>query len=94
MELEEDYKQWTLEQIEDNPKLYGGDNGNPAIIKRYLTVMHGQTRAEDLTLGAISQSVAVSRMRNKILEQHPEYDFRVVHKPKPRKQYIKDDEVA
>lgn len=92
--MEAEYKQWTLEQIESNPKLYGGDNGNPAIIKQYLTVMHGNTKAADLTLGAISQSVAISRMRNKILEQYPEYDFRVVHKPKPKKQHIKDDEVA
>lgn len=83
--METEFKQWTLEQIESNPKLYGGDNGNPAIIKKYLTVMHGKTNAEDLTLGAISQSVAVSRMRNKILEQYPEYDFRVVYKPKAKK---------
>ena len=83
--MEAEYKQWTLEQIESNPQLFGGDDGNPAIIKKYLTVMHGQTRAEDLTLGAISQSVAVSRIRNKILELHPEYDFRIVHKPKSKK---------
>lgn len=76
---------WTLEKIETNPQLFGGDNGNPAIIKEYLTEMHGKTKAEDLTLSAISQSVGVSRDRNKILEQYPQYDFRVKHKPKHKK---------
>lgn len=79
-----EYRQWTLEQIESNPKLYGGDDGNPAIIKRYLSVMHGNTTADNLTLEAISQSVAVSRMRNKLLEIYPEYDYRVKYKPKTK----------
>ena len=88
------FKEWTLRKIEENPKLYGGDKGNPAIIHAYLTELHGNTKASDLTYEAISQSVGVSRDRNKILEQRPEYDFRVVHKPKSKKHYIKDDEVA
>jgi len=80
-------KQWVLKKIKENPKLYGGDNGNPAIIKEYLRELHGKTPAEDLTLPAISQSVAVSRMRNKILEKHPEYDYRIKHKAKVKKRY-------
>jgi len=80
---------WTLEKIEANPKLFGGDNGNPAIIGEYLKELHGNTKAGDLTLGAISQSVAVSRDRNKILEKYPQYDYRVKHKPKKRKAKIK-----
>ena len=76
---------WTLKKIEDNPHKFGGDNGNPAIIKEYLTEMHGKTKAEDLTLPAISQSVGVSRDRNKILEEFPQYDFRVKNKRKKRK---------
>jgi len=76
---------WTLKKIEDNPHLFGGDNGNPAIIKEYLTEMHGKTNVEDLSLSAISQSVAVSRDRNKILERYPQYDFRVKNKRKKNK---------
>ena len=79
------FRQWTLKKIEQNPKKFGGDNGNPLIIKEYLTEMHGKTKAEDLTLSAISQSVAVSRDRNKILEMNPQYDFRVKNKRKKRK---------
>jgi len=76
---------WTLAKIESNPKLFGGDSGNPAIIKEYLTELHGKTNAEDLTFTAISQSVGVSRDRNKILEQYPQYDFRIKHKRKSKK---------
>ena len=83
------FHSWTLKKIENNPHLFGGDNGNPAIIKEYLTEMHGQTKAEDLTLSAISQSVGVSRDRNKILKQYPQYDYRVKNRRKKHK-YSKD----
>ena len=78
-------REWTLKKIEQNPKLYGGDKGNPAIIHTYLSELHTGTKVEDLTSEAISQSVAVSRERNKILEQYPQYDFRVKNKRKKRK---------
>ena len=86
------FRQWTLKQIEENPKLYGGDKGNPAIIHRYLSELHGNTKAKDLTLEAISQSVAVSRMRNKLLEDHPQYDHREIFRPKS-KRINQDDEI-
>ncbi len=79
------FYQWTFKKIEENPKLYGGDSGNPAIIKKYLTELHSDTKVEDLTLEAISQSVAVSRDKNKILEKYKKYDHRVKHKPKNKK---------
>ena len=75
------YREWTLKKLEENPKLFGGDKGNPAVIKQYLREMHKGTKVEDLTLEAISQSVSVSRMKNKLLEVYPEYDYRVIHKP-------------
>ena len=80
-------KQWVLRKIYENPKLYGGDNGNPAIIREYLRELHGKTKVENLTLEAISHCVAVSRIRNKILEKHPEFDFRVKHKAKVKNKY-------
>ena len=79
------FRQWTLSKIEEKPKLFGGDKGNPAIIKEYLSEIHGKTKAEDLTFEAISQSVAVSRMRNKLLEVYPEYDHRKKYKPKHKR---------
>lgn len=79
------FRQWTLKKIEQNPKKFGGDNGNPLIIKEYLTEFHGGTKVEDLSKEAISQSVAVSRMRNKLLEVYPEYDYRKKNKPKRKR---------
>ena len=76
------FYKWTLEKIEENPKLFGGDKGNPLIIKEYLTEFHGKTNAEDLTLSAISHSVRVSRDRNLILKKYPRYDYRIKNKPK------------
>ena len=78
------FRQWTLKKIEENPKLYGGDKGNPAIIHIYLAELHTGTKVEDLTYEEISQSVAVSRMRNKLLEVYPEHDFRDKYKPKSK----------
>lgn len=87
------FRQWTLTKIEENPKLYGGDSGNPAIIHAYLSELHTGTKVEDLTHEAISQSVAVSRTRNKLLEVYPEYDFRDKYKPKNKRYDSQDDEV-
>ncbi len=94
------YREWTLRKLEENPKLFGADKGNPAIIREYLTEMHKGTRVEDLTLEAISQSVSVSRMKNKLLEVYPEYDHRVIYKPhstqynNERTPTLFDDDVA
>jgi len=79
------FREWTLKKIEEKSKLYGGDKGNPAIIHTYLSELHRGTKVEDLTLEAISQSVAVSRMRNKVLKIYPEYDFRKIYKPKDKR---------
>ena len=86
------FRQWTLKKIEQNPKKFGGDNGNPLIIKEYLAELHGGTKVEDLTQEAISQSVAVSRMRNKLLEVYPEYDHREKYKPKHKRTYEDDED--
>ena len=84
--MKAEYKKWTLDQIKSNPKLFGGDSGNPAIIKQYLTKLHGNTKACDLTLEAISQSVAVSRTKNKLLKKYKQYDFRVKNRPKYKRE--------
>ena len=86
------FRQWTLKKLEENPKLYGGDRGNPAIIHAYLAELHTGTKVEDVTFEAHSQSVAVSRMRNKLLEVYPEYDFREKYKPKSKRDYPQDDD--
>lgn len=67
---------WVLKQLKNNPLLYGGDSGNPAIIRKYLQVTNPNTLIEDLSLETISKSVAVSRVKNLILEQREGLDFR------------------
>jgi len=85
-------KEWTLKKIESNPQLYGGDNGNPAIIKEYLSELHKNTKVEDVPLEAFSKSVAVSRMKNRLLELHPQLDYREKYKPKHKRHYVKPQE--
>jgi len=86
-------RNWTLKKIQENPKLFGGDKGNPAIIHAYLSELYRGTKVEDVTYETYSQSVAVSRMKNKLLEIYPEYDCREKNKPKNKWHHIPDEEV-
>jgi hypothetical protein len=85
----QELREWTLKKITQNPQLFGGDESNPAIIKTYLMEVWGV----DLPEIAISQSVAVSRIKNKLLEEYPQYDSRQKHKPK-HKRHLEDAQVA
>lgn len=76
--------QWTEEKVKSNPYIFGGDVGNPSIIKEYLAETNPKTLVEHLTLEAISESVAVSRIKNQFLEDNPQYDFREKYKPKKK----------
>lgn len=87
------FKEWTLKKIEENPTLFGGDNGNPAIIQEYLSELHGDTPVRNIPREAFSQSVAVSRMKNHLLLEYPHYDYRVKNMPKHKRQ-SDDDEIA
>jgi len=77
-------KHWTFTKLNEDPYLYGGDIGNPAIIKQYLKEFNKGVKVENLSLETISESVAVSRMKNKLLEENPHLDFREVNKPKKK----------
>lgn len=88
------FRQWTLKKIEQDPKLYGGDKGNPTIIHIYLAELYAGSKVEDLTHAAISQSVAVSRMQNKFLVVYPAYDFREKYKPKKKRDSHQDHDIA
>ena len=76
------FNRWVLKKIVNKPKLFGGDNGTPAIIKEYLSELYSGRKVEDLPFEAISQSVAASRLKNKLLKEYPMYDYRLLHKPK------------
>lgn len=67
--------EWVLEKLEDEPLYYGGDIGNPAIMKVYLEEVHNVV----LPLEALSACASVSRRKNKILEFREDLDFREVY---------------
>lgn len=83
--IKETITQWTLRKLESNPELYGGDNGNNEIILAYIKETHTFGFVNSLTVETIAHSVAVSRCKNKLLELHPEFDYRIKNKPKKKK---------
>ena len=74
-------KNWTFSKLNEDTFLYGGDMGNPAIIKAYLVEINPNMKIKDLTYETISQSVAVSRMKNILLVENEHLDFREINKP-------------
>ena len=78
--LQNQLYRWTYDKIKSNPKYYGGDIGNPAIILTYLEEM------KHLSISTVRHSVAVSRIRNKLLEKFPQYDNREKYKPKSKRE--------
>jgi len=80
--------EWTLKKLKENPKLYGGDNGNNEIILAYLKETHPFNFVGSLTSETISHSVAVSRCKNKLLVEFPAYDYRVENLPKSKRNKV------
>lgn len=64
---------WVLEKLENEPFLYGGDIGNPAIMKAYLEEAHSII----LPLEALSACASVSRRKNSTLKIRVDLDKRV-----------------
>lgn len=82
--IHDNITQWTLEKIKSNPELFGGDNGNNEIILAYIKETNPFSFVSSLTTTTIAHSVAVSRARNKMLKDYPEFDFRIKNKPKKK----------
>ena len=77
-------KEWTLKKLKENPELYGGDGGNPAIMRAYLVCEKKGKKVEDLTDAMFSKLSTVSRVKNLLLEVYGEYDTRT---EKARRKY-------
>ncbi len=69
-------REWVLIQLKENPDLYGGDKGNPSIMRAYLIGKEKGKKVEDLTDVVFSRLSTVSRIKNQLLEVYPEYDYR------------------
>jgi len=69
-------REWVLNKLKENPDLYGGDRGNPAIMRAYLVGEKKGKKVEDLTDAMFSKLSTVSRIKNLLLEVYREYDKR------------------
>lgn len=76
---------WINGKIKFNPKVYGGDKSNPLIMKAYIQEFHYGEKAEQLADIVYSMLSTISRAKNKILKEHPEFDYRVRFAPKKRR---------
>ena len=76
--------EWTLDTIKSNPEVFGGDNGNALIMKRYMDEHHQADKIGALHRYVYSVLSTVSRKRNLILKAQPELDHRKKHRPRER----------
>ncbi len=68
---------WCYDEIKANPKKFGGDFGNQSIMHEYLMQFYGDAVVIQLEPNVMSILSTVSRIRNKLLEKHPEFDYRM-----------------
>lgn len=73
---------WTYDKIKSEPKKFGGDFSNSFIQIEYAKEFYDGMVD---TIIKIKTLVSISRIKNKLLEDNPELDYRVKHKPKKRK---------
>ena len=75
---------WTYEKIKSNPKKFGGDFSNSLIMNEYLKEFYSDFSVNELEPQLMSVLSTVSRIKNKLLEKNPHFDFRTKYKPKKR----------
>lgn len=80
-------KKWILQALKQDPIKYGGDNSNAEITRAYTIAMQEGMMVENLAISAFKDITTVSRQKNKLLREHPEYDFRRKYKPRKKKFY-------
>lgn len=78
---------WTLEKLESNPALFGGDNGNSVIILEYLKEASPHNQVTLITHQTMSNAVTVSRLKNTILLDRPDLDHRVKNHSRTRQDH-------
>jgi len=73
---------WAFDKIKSDPEKFGGDVSNAFIQIEYAKEFYDG--AVD-TVIKIKTLVSISRIKNKLLLQNPQFDNRVKYKPKKRK---------
>lgn len=75
---------WTYNKIKDNPKRFGGDLSNSLIMLEYLKDFHKNSIVNDLNYNVMKVVSTISRIKNKLLENNPHFDYRVRYKRKSK----------
>ena len=76
---------WTYEKIKSNPKKFGGDFSNSLIMYEYLKEFYSDFSVYELEPQLMSILSTISRIKNKLLEKNPHFDFRIKYKSKKKK---------
>ena len=74
---------WAYDKIKNNPKKFGGDFSNSLIMYEYLIDFYSDASVTDLAPEQMSILSTVSRIKNKLLVKHPQFDNRIKFKAKP-----------
>lgn len=75
---------WTYDKIKANPQKFGGDNSNASIMHEYINEFYSDSHVMQLETGLFSVLSTVSRIKNYLLEDNPQFDCRKKYKPKKR----------
>ena len=76
---------WVYEKIKNNPKKFGGDSSNFLIMYEYLKEFYQGHLIEELEPQLMSVLSTISRIKNKLLENNPHFDYRIKYKSKKKK---------
>jgi hypothetical protein len=73
---------WVYDKIKSNPKEFGGDFSSQQIAFEYLNELYSNFRVMDLNPQIMSVLATITRIKNKLLERNPQFDYRIKHKSK------------
>ena len=76
---------WTYEKIKNNPKRFGGNYSNPLIMYEYIKEFYSDSTVAELEPKLMSILSTISRIKNKLLEKNPHFDYRTKHKSNIKK---------
>ena len=83
--LKKQLYKWTYEKIKSNPKKFGGDFSNSLIMYEYLKEFYSDSYVIELEPQLMSILSTVSRIKNKLLVKHHEFENRTKYRPKNSK---------
>jgi len=77
---------WTYDKIKSNPKKFGGDFSNSLIMYEYLKDFYSCNIVSELEPQLMSILSTVSRIKNKLLEKNPHFNYRTKYQGKRKNQ--------